>query len=525
MSTTADIVVAGAGHNSLICAGYLAKAGYEVVVLDARPVPGGGAVTEELLLPGYQIDSCATGHTLIQSNPLFTNDELGLFADEGLEYIDPDPVAHVAFPDGEHLTMWLDVDRTADEIARFSKRDADAYRRMLAEYEEVRSAFSRSSFTPPGMGPSLDAMLQELPGGNRWLRRKALSAWDVVKHEFESLHVQAFLMWEGYQTLVPLDLPGSGAMPYSIMYGRQKRSWTLPRGGSSLLTDALVRVIEKHGGQVLCNRQVTELVLDGQRCAGVRTEAGEEFFGREAVVSTIHVKHLMDMAPAQSWDDDFRYGVETFDVGIPAFVVYAATTEPPEFRTAQGTQTAVSAGLAGWPQDIVDVTRDIRDGKPVDAAPWILAATPTLADPGRAPNGHHTLKLIVPHSWTPPRGAARWDDVKEAVADDLMAQVAAAAPNLTPDKVLARLVRSPVDVEANNQHMIHGTFHGGDRGIPYQGALRPAPGWGQHRTPIAGLYQTGGTTHPGGSITGGPGRNAAVVLLGDLGTSVEEVVG
>jgi phytoene dehydrogenase-like protein len=135
------------------------------------------------------------------------------------------------------------------------------------------------------------------------------------------------------------------------------------------------------------------------------------------------------------------------------------------------------------------------------------------------------VKVIVPHGHPPPRGAAAWDEVKEAVADDLLAQLSAAAPNFTPDTILARLVRSPVDIEAANAHMIHGTFHGGDRGVPYRGALRPAPGWAQHRTPLPGLYQTGGTTHPGGSITGGPGRNAAVVLLEDLGTSLEAVLG
>ena len=115
MTADADIVVAGAGHNSLIAACYLAKAGYRCLVLDARDVPGGGATTEELLLPGYKVDSCATGHTLIRVNPLLTRDELGLIRDYGLRYVDPDPVAHVAFPDGEQLTMWLDKDRTAAE--------------------------------------------------------------------------------------------------------------------------------------------------------------------------------------------------------------------------------------------------------------------------------------------------------------------------------------------------------------------------------------------------------------------------
>lgn len=525
MTVTADVVVAGAGHNSLITAAYLARSGREVVVVDARPVPGGGAVTEELLDPGFLIDSCSTGHTLIQNNPLLTRDELGLIGEHGLTYLDPDPVGHVVFPDGESLTMWLDLDATLAEISRFSARDADTYRRFIAEWEEVAPVFGAATNTPIGFGPSLDERLRGHPRGGVWRRRVALSAWDIIRREFDSRHVRAFLMWQAFQTLVPLDLPGSGQLAYSILAGRQRRSWTIPRGGSGRLTDALVAVIHKHGGTVLTGRTVTELIVEGGRCTGFVTADGGRFLGREAVVSTVHVKHLLKMAPADVWDEAFRYGVETFDPGIPAFVIFLGTTQPPRFRARQGTRTAVSAGLAGWPEDLVRVARDIRDGTTVTDTPWVLVGTPTLEDPDRAPNGHHTVKVIVAQSHLPPGGAASWEAVKEGYADELLERIRTAAPNLTEEVTLARLVRSPVDIEAANPHMINGTFHGGDRSIAFAGPLRPAPGWASHRMPIPGLYQTGGTTHPGGSITGVPGRNAAQVLLKDLGTSLEEVVG
>src|SRR4030081_3211587 len=120
MTQRADIVVAGAGHNSLITAAYLAKAGYSVIVLDGRPIPGGGASTEAPLLPGYLIDACSSGHTLIRANPLLTKDELGLHSKYGLTYLEPDPVAHAGFPDGEYFTHWLAIDRTCGEINGFS---------------------------------------------------------------------------------------------------------------------------------------------------------------------------------------------------------------------------------------------------------------------------------------------------------------------------------------------------------------------------------------------------------------------
>ena len=521
MSLTADVVVAGAGHNSLITAAYLAVAGYECVVLDARPIPGGGAATEELLLPGYKIDSCSTGHTIIQTNPLLTRDELGLKADYGLEYLDPDPVGHVAFPDGRHLTMWLDLDRTCEELSRYSRADADAYRRMIADYDEVKGLFAAARLTPVGFGPSLEERLLDHPKGRIWLRRNMLSAWEIIRREFESRHVRAFMTWMAFQTLVPVDAPGSGPLAYSLIFGRQRRGWTIPRGGSGALTQALTRLIEDHGGTVLCDRRVTRLVLEDGRCTGVETQDGERYLARSAVVSTIHVKHLVEMAPAEAWGEDFLYGVDTYDIGMPGMAVYFATTEPPVFDSPDGPRTAVSAGTAAWPEDVIRCGRDIRDGRPVEGVPWLLVATPTLVDPSRAPEGHHTVKLLSPQAWEAPGG---WDAYKAEVAARQLAHVRRFLSNLGDEAIVASFVKSPADIERSNAHMIHGAFHGGDRSLPFSGANRPVPGFADHRMPIPGLYQTGGTTHPGGSITGVPGRNAATVLLSDLGHDPEEVM-
>ncbi|MPZ87344.1 MAG: NAD(P)-binding protein [Nitriliruptorales bacterium] len=525
MPETADVVIAGAGHNSLITTAYLAKAGYECLVLDTRAEPGGGAATEELLLPGYHFDSCSTGHTLIQVNPLLTRDELGLFADYGLAYVEPDPVAHVAFPDGEHFTMWLDVDRTCEELSRFSDADADAYRRMLAEFDEIKDVFGRYRFTPIGYGPSLEDALAQRPGGAKWLRRNAISAWDVIRREFGSRHVRAFMVWMAFQTAQPIDSPGSGLLAYSLIAGRQQRSWTLPLGGSASLPRALVRMLEDHGGRVLTRRTVTGLVLDGGRCVGVETDDGQRYLARRAVLSSIHVKSLVEMAPSDAWDKDFLYGIDTFDPGISAFASYYATSEPPRFTLkGGGSQTAVSAGYAAWPEDVIAFERGLREGRVHLDGAFLLFATPSLADPSRAPGGGHTVKILSMAPFDLREGTHHWETYRHELAGAHLAVLQRLAPNLTEDTILARSAKSPVDIERANPHMWRGTIHGGDRGLANSGPLRPAPGWAHHRMPISGLYQTGATTHPGGSVTGGPGRNAAVVMLDDLGTSLEEVV-
>lgn len=506
MTQTADIVVAGGGHNSLIAAAYLARAGFEVVVLEAREEAGGGAVTEELLLAGFQFDTCSTGHTLIQASPVIRDDELGLLSRYGLRYVAPDPVAHVVLPDGEAIRLWLDLDRSCEEIARFSRHDADAYRRLIAEFDEVREDFARYRFAPIGHAPSFEEAMADRP---RWLRRNALSSWDVIRHEFESPHVQAFMLWMAFQTLQPPDSAGSGMLAYSLIHGRQGRGWTLPLGGSGQLTRALVTALRDLGGRVETGRRVTGLVLQGSRCVGVETEDGERHVARQAVLSTLHVKALVDMAPADAWGEDFRYGVETFDEGVPVLAIYLATSEAP--------LSAVSSGCVGWPEDVIRAARDAREGRVITDGAWMLFATPTLEDPSRAPEGRHTLKILQPQPYAAEGSPARWEEAREEVLQASLQHLRRCAPHMTPDTILASAVKTPLDIERINPHMWHGTIHGGDRGLAHGGAMRPVPGWAQHRMPIPGLYQTGATTHPGGSITGAPGRNAAIVMLEDLG--------
>lgn len=525
MTVTADFVVAGAGHNSLITAAYLARAGYEVVILDARSQAGGGASTEEILTPGYGFDTCSTGHTLIQVNPVLARDELGLVAEHGLTYVDPDPVAHVLFPDGEHFTMWLDLERTLEEIRRFSPADAQAYRRALDEFDEVKGVYSAYRFTPIGYGPSLDEALAGHPSGSVWQRRNVMSAWDVIRREYESRHIQAFMCWMAFQTAQPLDSPGSGYLAYSLVGGRQRRSWSIPLGGSGRLAQTLVEAIEARGGVVVTDTLVTSLVIEDGRCVGVETEAGERYRAREAVISSIHIKSLVDMAPDPLWGADFLYGVDTYDEGLSTFASYYAVTDPPQYRAGDGPPIpAVSAGFAPWPEDVIEFGSGLRRGQIHRPGSFLLFATPTIVDPSRAPDGGHTLKILSMAPYDVPEDLGDWERGKETLAAEHFRVLQDCAPNLTDDTVLARKVKSPVDVERDNPHMWRGTIHGGDRGLAYSGAQRPVPGWAQHRMPIPGLYQTGATTHPGGSITGGPGRNAAIVILDDLGVKLEDVV-
>jgi len=522
---TVDFVIAGAGHNSLITACYLAKAGYSCVVIDARSIPGGGCATEEILGPGYGIDTCSTGHTLILQNPIIRLDELGLVEKFGLSYLRPDPVAHIGLPDGEQITVSLDPDATMTELARFSEKDAESYARLLAEFAELRPLLGKSRSGPIGMAPSLKALLADHPRGGIWTRRMVMSARDVILHEFESPHVRALMGWMTFQTAVPIDQAGTGLLPYQIAAPRQANSWSIPEGGSGRLTDALVGFLTEYSAEFCYDTKVDGLILENDRCVGVTTSDGRQYRSTKGVVSTIHVKHLVDMVPPQVWGEDFLYGTETYNVGVPFFASYLSTSAPPVFETPRGPRTAVSAGYAGWLEELVRSGRDIYDGILSDDVAWLLVATPTLVDPSRAPAGHHTVKFLTHTVYDlPGEGPQGWEDRKEAFADKLIGKIRRFCPDFTDDVILDRMTKSPVDIEAQNPHMIHGAPHGGDRSSTFAGDQRPVPGWASHRMPIPGLYQTGGTTHPGGSITGYPGRNAAMVILQDLGEDLSRIM-
>ncbi|HLQ27492.1 MAG TPA: NAD(P)/FAD-dependent oxidoreductase [Acidiferrobacterales bacterium] len=523
MADRYDIVVAGAGHNSLITAAYLAKAGFKCLILEGGSLIGGDTLTEELTLPGFKHDTCSSAHVLIQGSPTLRNNELKL-DDYGLEYIYPDPVVHMPFPDGTSITQWRDIERTCVEFAKFSKRDADAYRRIIAEYDRVKPVFGAAAYTPVGFGKPLNDRLAGHPDGKLWQRRIALSAWEIIRDNFEDDHTRAFLLWMAFMTLVPPDQPVSGRLAYSLVNGRQHSSWTIPKGGSGELPKALARLIEANGGTILTDKRITTLILEQGKCTGVECADGAHYRAGKAVLSTIHIKHLIDMAPRDAWGEEFIQGVNTWQAGATMFITHYATTEPPKYTVDGGIISPVASGIQVTAKRALRLSYDYNRRAINLEDPPLLMVCSSVADPSRAPQGKHTLKVIGFQPYDLPEGPEHWDNIKEAVSEANLTYLRRFAPNLSDDKILAKVVKSPLDLERANPHNWRGTCHGGAQ-IPAQAAnMRPVPGWAQHRLPIPGLYQTGATTHPGGSVSAGPGRNAAMVMLKDFGMSLEQVI-
>jgi phytoene dehydrogenase-like protein len=496
-----DYVVAGAGHNSLICAAYLAKAGNRVLVLEGRAMIGGGVKTAEILLPGFKQDLCSSSHHLIARNPLLRNNELNL-GDYGYETFDPEVVVHFPFLDGASLTVYLrEPERTAATIARVSKKDAETFIRLAA-------ARARVAALPP-------AERAKSPEGLFFQRLDVLSGYSAARQVWESPVMQAANLSAGRWAGVPGSDAGTGAQAFSMM--DQLAGRPMPKGGSGMLSVALGRFIEAHNGVVLTGKPVSQLMIENGRCTGVECADGSKYRAQKAVVSTIHVKHLLEMAPRELWGDALQSSVDLWQAEHAMFVFHYAFSEPPKYPLSDGgTVSGAEASIMQRPESIFVLSGDQARGElTLDDYPLQIVHA-SVYDPSRVPPGCCALKIEGGIPYALKEGPQHWDAIKERVADTFLTQYMRHTTNLTKDKLLAKVIMSPLDIERMNPAMWRGSVHHRDKR------------WGNfapYRMPIPGLYQTGACTEAGGSVTGLPGRNAAAIILQDDGKNLEQIVG
>ncbi|MFS8522571.1 MAG: NAD(P)/FAD-dependent oxidoreductase [Micromonosporaceae bacterium] len=507
-----DVVVIGAGHNGLTCAAYLARAGLEVAVLEAADQVGGDTRTEQLTLPGFAHDTCASAHVLIQSNPMIRDDELGLLSTYGLRYLYTDPAVVLPQPDGEPLVVHRDLAATADAIARFSSRDAAEFTAMIKEWHDGLAAVHGRWASHLPLGDS------EAAGRYRALRR--LSAWEVVHRRFTHPVVRSFVLWMAMATIQDPRRPGTGFLPSSLTAGRLAFGWTTPVGGSQALPDALTALIRAHGGAVVCGAHVERVEVAGGRAAAVRTADGRRVRARRAVVPSAPLARLADMLEGCPTPPDLADARRRWRPGLSVFAVHAALRADLSYRSSTGPLRSPAAGFGSTAGVVRQIDAHHR-GEPDATDPWLLVVGQTAVDPGRAPDGHATFKILTIAPYTL-RDGRDWADVKGRFAEALVDLVRARVDGLAAGDILALRAESPVDVAARNPHNLGGSCHGGEFLTPDGGVI---PGWPTYTTSVPGLYLTGATTHPGGSVSGRPGRNAARAVLTDLGLDPATVMG
>src|SRR5277367_1066536 len=310
MSEKYDIVIAGGGHNALVLGCYLAKAGVKVCVVERNEKVGGGVMTREYTLPGFKHDTHSVAHTIIQGNPLIQRDELGLKSKYGLRYVNPDKMTAAIFEDGTILEFYSDLERTCQSIAKFSQRDADAYRRFNNQVMENLDMLVMGMFSVPPTAGAQAAMMDQSPEGRELMRTQAISSWDLIDEWFEHPKIKIALARYASEAMTnPFD-NGTGFGFYIILPFMHKYGAGIPVGGSGALTDALIRCLESHGGAYKLNSPIKQFKLAGQDAAGVVLATGEEILATKGVISTLHVKQAFpDMVPGFKLPDAFERGV------------------------------------------------------------------------------------------------------------------------------------------------------------------------------------------------------------------------
>lgn len=512
LPTSADVVVIGAGHNGLACAAYLARAGLEVAVLEASAQAGGNTRTEELTLPGFAHDSCSSAHVLIQSNPMIRDDELGLLSTYGLSYLHTDPAVVMPQADGDTLVMRRDLDATVEEVGRFSGSDAAELKAMIDEWTGGLAAVHGrwSSHLDLGEGENV----------SRYLALRRESAWDVVHRRFSHPVIRSFVLWLAMATIQDPRRPGTGFLPSSLTAGRLSFGWATPVGGSQALPDALGALIRAHGGAVVCDATVDRVEVASGRAAAVRTVDGRRVEARRAVVSSAHLALLAEMLEGAPAPADLTEARDRWRPGLSVFAVHAALRRDLEYPSSAGPLRSPAAGFGGTEGMVRQV--DAHNRGDADAGdPWLLVVGQTAVDPDRAPGGQATFKIltIAPYER---RDGRDWAETKDEYAGALVDLVRARTQGLDPDDILAIRAESPVDVARHNPHNLGGSCHGGEFVTAEGGVI---PGWPTYATSVPGLFLTGATAHPGGSVSGRPGRNAARAVLTDLGIDPEKVMG
>ncbi len=508
----AEVVVVGAGHNSLVCAAYLARAGLEVLVLEAGPGVGGNTRTEELTLPGFAHDSCSSAHVLIQNNPLIRDDELGLLADHGLTYLTTDPAVVLPQPEGRPLVVHPDLDATCAELARYSPADAEAFRALVTEWRS-------------GLGAAHGRWSSHLPQPDdettrAYLALRERSAWEVVHERFTHPVVRSFMVWMAMATIQDPRRPGTGALPSSLAAGRIDFGWTTPVGGSQALPEALVRVLEQHGGRVVCDAPVAAVEADADGVRRVRTADGRAVRVGRALVAGGHLAQLAGMLEGVEATPDLVAAREAWRPGLSVFAVHAALRADLAFGPERIASAAAGYGTSEGMARHLD--KHARGELETDD-PWLLVVNQTAVDPGRAPGGG-TFKIltIAPHDLA---SGEDWADVKDAYGARLVELVRRRCAGLEPDDILSMRCESPLDVAAHNPQNIGGSCHGGEFWLDGTSDGEIVPGWQRYDTDLPGLFLTGATVHPGGSVSGRPGRNAARAVLGALAIDVGSVMG
>ena len=518
-----DVVIIGGGHNGLVCAAYLARAGKEVIVLERRDRVGGAALSEEVF-PGFRFSVFSYVVSLLRPEIIR---ELEL-PRHGLHIL-PLESTLTPLPNGDYLAQWNDHDRNRRELARHSVRDAEAYDEFGVELHQMARLIKPIlGLAPPDPASMRPRELLELARLGRYFRKLSkkqfnslwklltMSSADYLDTWFEGEALKATKSASGIiGTMLGPRSPGTAYVLLHHYMGELDgvfRAWGFAKGGNGSVSAAIASAARAFGAQIRTNAPVAHVLVDGGRTKGVVLEGGEEVHSDVVVSGADPRRTFLGLVGEKHLPEDFVQSIRRFKFRGSSAKVNLALGELPDFTCMPG-RGAHLRGAVSISPSIAYLEQAYDDAKygEISRRPYMDIVIPSMLDPAMAPPGKHVMSIFV--QYAPYHLNGGWtDERREALGDAVVDTLTQYAPNFR-SAILHRQVVTPADIE-RIVGLSEGNIFQGELSLQQMFFLRPAPAWSRYRTPVEGLWQCGSGTHPGGGVMGASGRNAAFSLLG-----------
>ena len=520
----ADVVVIGGGHNGLVCAALLARAGREVVVVERSAAIGGATVSAELTRPGVVHDVLATNVGAFAAGPVHA--ELGDdLRRHGLEFsVNPNAFAS-AFPDARALRVGGGLERTLAELEANDPADVAGWRELADLFRAAApTIFGGLAQPAPSLGWARLARSawRELGAGRalELLQLLASSPRDFGDSYLHSREAKALLAaWALHGDFGP-DQSAGTLLPFLETFADMEYGMALVRGGIGNLPRALAAVVDEAGGRVVTGAEATAIAVVRGRAQAVELAGGERI-AAPTVVACVGPRALYGgLLRDAPLPDAVRRAAGRFRYGPGTVMVHLALSGPVPWAAGDDLASYGYVHVGPYVEEMAGAYTEARNGL-LPSDPLLVVGQPTAADPSRAPGGEHVLWVQVRAVPAEIRGdaagdiaATSWDEAIEPYADRVLAKLERYAPGVG-GLVLDRAALSPLDIEARDSNLVGGDNGAGSGLIAHNLVFRPLPGWSRHRTPVRGVYHTGASTWPGPGVTGMPGKLAAERVLGD----------
>ncbi len=528
-ASTYDAIIIGAGHNGLVTACYLAKAGWKVLVLERRHVVGGCCVTEETF-PGFKVSTLAYVNSLFR--PEIIRD-LRL-REYGFESLERNPSSFSPFLDGRYLLMGPDADLNRREIGKFSQKDAEAYPKYEEMLLRVADVIEPTiTMIPPNitkLGLTTPFGLLKMKGIMDKLQKMGTkmteaieilmgAARPILDRWFESEELKATLATDAIiGAFAAPSMPGTAYVLFHHVMGEtngKRGVWSYTRGGMGGLSNALARAAKDLGAEIRTEAEVAKILVQNGRASGVALASGEEFYAVKAVASNVDPNltftRLLDPTILPP---DFAEAIQNINYDSGSLKINVALSELPSFTCCPGTELGPQhrGTIHICPdQDYIErAFDDANYGRPSEN-PVLECTIPSSADNTVAPEGKHLMSMFIQYAPYKLK-EGNWDDLKDQFADRCFDILNEYAPNFK-QSVIDRQVVSPLDME-RTWGLTGGNIFHGSMLLNQLFLFRPVPGYSEYKTPIKNLFVCGSAGHPGGGVIGAAGWNAARVMLG-----------